>query len=255
LIGKKINRSWGRKKECQFTDKQQAQATIPAVNRRVHRFTASTAAMRRHVGCNKPERMILIVLFAPNSKDWKKNKACHARKFQTCRHQGGEIQDGIDMKHYESSTLFYYVMKYVFLFVAIFIPFILILLYYFPNYVDGSKQISENMVLKFIAISIGSLVLHILWKNKPAIIEINDKNIYVKRGKEEFNEEWQNVNEVFKIPFTSPPIYRMSFTNNRNPVYFAFRTWFYATIVFWSWDFTGFLEYANEKIGNRKAID
>ena len=40
----------------------------------------------------------------------------------------------------------------------------------------------------------------------------------------------------------------MTFRDDSEPAYFVMSMFFYAYVVFWSWDFTGFYKYAQERI-------
>lgn len=76
-------------------------------------------------------------------------------------------------------------------------------------------------------------------------IEYGDKKICILGSNEEY--EWNEIKRVIKIPFCTPPIYRMSFKKSRKPIYLIM-SMSNISIGFYSWDFTGFYKLAKDKI-------
>ena len=154
------------------------------------------------------------------------------------------------MKNYHSSTVYYFMFKYFPLFFAIFSLVAIVI-----PYISGVKDESGNTLsfaylFENAGMSIFLFIIYIIWKDKPAKVDMNDNFIVVKRAKENISVKWEEVDSIIQIPFCTPPLYRMSFKHTHKPVYFAFRSFFVLSIGFWSFDFTGFLKDAKLKLAN-----
>ena len=106
-------------------------------------------------------------------------------------------------------------------------------------------------IISFIPIGFLLFPLYKLSTSKFKRIEFFESQIIIS-GKE--NYSWNEVTSLFKIPFTTPPIYRIKFKTRQSGCYFGFTSKFYASLIVYSYDFTGFLDFANQKIPQQKPI-
>ena len=84
-----------------------------------------------------------------------------------------------------------------------------------------------------------------------ARIEYSWSGLTAFRNGKKTDYRWSEVSRVLKVPFWTPPIYRVSFTNGDPPIYFGM-SWWTISIGFWSWDFSGFQNFANTMIEAEK---
>jgi len=79
------------------------------------------------------------------------------------------------------------------------------------------------------------------------VIQYDEDCVEIINGKESRTVKWEDVWRVSKVPGSAPPLYRMTFNDNSEPAYFVMSMSFYVTVIFWSWDFTGFYKFAKRK--------
>lgn len=97
----------------------------------------------------------------------------------------------------------------------------------------------------FIPIGVTLLLLCKYQFKKFRKLRFYENEIVVNTG---MSYSWKDVDSVFKIPFTTPPIYRIKFNADKSTYYFGFKSSFYASLIIYSFDFTGFLKYSTTKI-------
>ncbi|MEO0365948.1 MAG: hypothetical protein AAF265_10680 [Pseudomonadota bacterium] len=81
------------------------------------------------------------------------------------------------------------------------------------------------------------------------VISYNDEKIEIRSGSENDTVSWQDVRSVSRVVAVVPPLYRMAFKDDRKPAHFVMSMSPYVQVGIWSWDFTGFYKFAQEKIG------
>ncbi len=79
------------------------------------------------------------------------------------------------------------------------------------------------------------------------VIRYDEDCVEIINGGESRTVKWEDVWRVSKVPAVTPPLYRMTFNDNSEPAYFVMSMSFYMSVVFWSWDFTGFYKFAKRK--------
>ena len=75
-------------------------------------------------------------------------------------------------------------------------------------------------------------------------IEYDEEKIKILNTEKTYH--WDEVKQVIKIPFCTPPLYRISFKNNEQPILLVM-SMNNISIGIYSWDFTGFYQLANDK--------
>jgi Na+/H+ antiporter NhaD/arsenite permease-like protein len=121
----------------------------------------------------------------------------------------------------------------------------------FPQHsvVDGIESIKSasdlfyTLTLSGVALGLGYFTFF-----RFCVIEYDNKNVRIIRGAKRERTTWSNVLNVTKVIGCTPPVYRMTFKDHRKPAYFIMSMAAFVSIGVWSWDFTGFYEYAREKI-------
>ncbi|MBW2274132.1 MAG: hypothetical protein JRG96_12740, partial [Deltaproteobacteria bacterium] len=88
---------------------------------------------------------------------------------------------------------------------------------------------------------------YLLWRNL-AIVDFSESGFKVSRGGSEECFSWSAVAKLHQIPLCTPPLYRMTFKGEQQPVYFCFFSFIVASVGFWSWDFRGFMPYARRHL-------
>ena len=148
----------------------------------------------------------------------------------------------------KSSTVYYYFLKLVSLFLFAF-PFILLWGLLSGRFAAESSKPLDAMFYVQMALS-GCLALglgYLLWRNF-AVVEFSDLGIKVSRNGSDESASWADVAKVHQIPFCTPPFYRLTFRDGRRPAYFCFFSFIVASVGFWSWDFRGFMSYARPRL-------
>ncbi len=84
------------------------------------------------------------------------------------------------------------------------------------------------------------------------VIRYDDERIEIINGSDSDTVPWRDVKSVSKVISVAPPLYRMVFKDDREPAYFVMSMFAYAYVIIWSWDFTGFYKFAQEKIAQSK---
>ncbi len=74
--------------------------------------------------------------------------------------------------------------------------------------------------------------------------------VALRNGKKK-RYKWHEVKSVFKLPFMTPPLYRIAFRDGDPPIYFSM-SWWAGSIGIWSWDFTGFYHFAKAWIKSER---
>ena len=91
---------------------------------------------------------------------------------------------------------------------------------------------------------------------KAVFIRFSDENIRIKGFRRNETIQWNDVKRVFKVPFASPPIYRISFNETHKTGYFImslFNSWTIETPwSLFSGDSSGVVKYARDKISNAR---
>ena len=77
-----------------------------------------------------------------------------------------------------------------------------------------------------------------------------EKFIVIRNGKKK-EYKWSELKSVRKIVGASPPVYRVAFKNKNRPAYFSL-SWKCGSIGIWSWDYTGFYDFARNWIDIEK---
>jgi hypothetical protein len=85
------------------------------------------------------------------------------------------------------------------------------------------------------------------------VIRYDEENIEIINGEESQTITWSDVRSVSKVLTVVPPLYRMTFKDDSEPAYFVMSMFFYAYAIIWSWDFSGFYKFAQEKFSQSKA--
>ncbi len=85
------------------------------------------------------------------------------------------------------------------------------------------------------------------------VVDCDDDGVgFYRNGNNEF-VTWDRVEGLMKIPCCTPPLYRLSFNGGIAPLYFVMPG-AYATVGFWSWDFSGIQKYGQARIDRAKAV-
>ena len=103
-------------------------------------------------------------------------------------------------------------------------------------------------VLLLFGVSAGLVFLAKFMFFRIRVIRYDGENIEIVNGSETDKVTWGDVKSVSKVIAVAPPLYRMAFKDDREPAYFVMSMFMYAYAIFWSWDFTGFYSFAQEKI-------
>jgi len=103
-------------------------------------------------------------------------------------------------------------------------------------------------VLLLLGLSVGLVFLAKFMFFRIRVIRYNDERIEIINGSESNTVSWRDVKSVSKVISVVPPLYRMVFKDDREPAYFVMSMFAYAYAIIWSWDFTGFYKFAQEKI-------
>lgn len=109
-------------------------------------------------------------------------------------------------------------------------------------------ELSVAQVLFALAVFVLCFVLAKFMFFRIRVIRYDDNNIEIVNGDETRTVKWDDVRSVSKILTAVPPLYRMTFKDDSEPAYFVMSMFFYAYAIIWSWDFTGFYKFAQEKI-------
>ena len=103
-------------------------------------------------------------------------------------------------------------------------------------------------VLLLLGLSVGLVFLAKFMFFRIRVIRYDAKNIEIVNGSDTDRATWGDVKSVSKVIGVAPPLYRMVFKDDREPAYFVMSMFMYAYAIFWSWDFTGFYSFAQERI-------
>jgi ABC-type Fe3+-siderophore transport system permease subunit len=103
-------------------------------------------------------------------------------------------------------------------------------------------------VLLLIGLSIGLIFLAKFMFFRIRVIRYDAENIEIINGSDTERVTWGDVKSVSKVIGVVPPLYRMVFKVEREPAYFVMSMFLYAYAIIWSWDFTGFYSFAQERI-------
>lgn len=103
--------------------------------------------------------------------------------------------------------------------------------------------IAQLVTLSLLAIALAWVALRQL-----AIVECSGRGVRIFRNGRESRLPWSGVADVMQVPFSTPPVYRISFKTEKAPAYCVFFSWAVVSIGFWSWDFQGFVDYARSQI-------
>ena len=110
---------------------------------------------------------------------------------------------------------------------------------------DAEGQKLPLGITSFILIGLLLIFVYKIINARFNKIEFYESKIIIARGE---IYSWNDVVSLFKLPFIAPPIYRAKFQNRDKAVYFGFKSKFYATLIIYSYDFSGFLKYARTKM-------
>lgn len=108
-------------------------------------------------------------------------------------------------------------------------------------------------VLVLLCLSVGLLFLAKFMFFRIRVIRYDGENIEIVNGSETDRVTWGDVKSVSKVIGVAPPLYRMDFKDDREPAYFVMSMFMYAYAIFWSWDFTGFYSFAQERIESNSS--
>jgi hypothetical protein len=121
----------------------------------------------------------------------------------------------------------------------------------FPQHtlVAGVETIaSASDIVSLLAVSGLALGLSYFTLFRFCVVEYDNKNVRIVHGSKRQTTTWSNVRNVTKVIGCTPPVYRMTFKDDRKPIYFIMSMMAFVSIGVWSWDFTGFYQYAKDKI-------
>lgn len=107
---------------------------------------------------------------------------------------------------------------------------------------------TSGEVMLLLGLSVGLIFLAKFMFFRIRVIHYNDEKIEIINGSESDTVSWRDVKSVSKVISVVPPLYRMTFKDDRESAYFVMSMFAYAYAVIWSWDFTGFYKLAQEKI-------
>ncbi len=132
----------------------------------------------------------------------------------------------------ESSIGLYWVLRIVLLPIPILLAYFLWLLFFDPNSLNESGQLISSSQLWLPKI-IGFIILieMVVICIRLARIEYSWSGLTAFRNGKKTHYRWSEVSRVLKVPFWTPPIYRVSFTNGDPPIYFGM-SWWTISIVF-----------------------
>jgi hypothetical protein len=150
----------------------------------------------------------------------------------------------------KSSTLYYYFLKLVALMLFAF-PLVLAWAATSGKLDDGSgAPPPPSLLAQAVAASLLALGLGwVIWR-QFAIIECSGTGLKLRRNGRTTAHTWGQVASVSQVPFCTPPVYRITFSNGELPAYCIFFSFVVATVGIWSWDFRGFVKYAQSHIDN-----
>jgi hypothetical protein len=117
------------------------------------------------------------------------------------------------------------------------------------SFIDGIETMNTVWdTVSVLALSGLALVLSYFMFFRFRVIEYDNTNVRIIHGSERQRTTWSNIRSVTKVIGCTPPVYRMTFKDHRTPIYFIMSMFVFISIGVWSWDFTGFYEYARDKI-------
>ncbi len=93
---------------------------------------------------------------------------------------------------------------------------------------------------------------------RSAYVECKNDHILILRLGKFTKIDWKNIIKATKIPFCSPPLYRLSFNNGVKPVYFnisSSNAYIHTPWFSWGWDSSGFLEFARSRIKHKPKVE
>lgn len=159
----------------------------------------------------------------------------------------------------ESSSFGYRLIQLVGLLFCI-LPLLLVQAYFWPESTSATLDLGEgtfqdHLVFWCFCICIVALGANVF--RKASFAKLSDDAVQIKGFKRDFSINWSQVKSVRKIPFVSPPMYRISFLNNQaKPAYFSMSTTSFWEIntpwALFSGDASGVLKYARQRINDAK---
>lgn len=111
----------------------------------------------------------------------------------------------------------------------------------------GPDQSLGEIAAVVAAVAVMTAISHFMFF-KIRVIRYNDERVEIANGAETVSTSWENISSVSKVAGWAPPLYRMTFKDGTPPAHFIMSMFFFAYVIFWSWDFTGFYQYAQERI-------
>ncbi|MGL6260293.1 hypothetical protein [Vibrio sp. WXL210] len=158
------------------------------------------------------------------------------------------------------SSLFGYRLIQLFGFFLCFMPFMFVQAYFWPESTSATVDLGEGNFTEHLMfwlscvciLAIGFNIFH-----KASLVNFSDDSVSIRGFNRDLAINWSQVKGVRKIPFVSPPMYRISFLNNQaKPAYFSMSTtssWEISTPwALFSGDKSGVLKYVRQKVNEAK---
>lgn len=113
----------------------------------------------------------------------------------------------------------------------------------FINGLDRTMRDNEWLSLSTMLLFTVFIAYYTLFR--LAEIEYNENGI--KELKSNESSDWGQIKSVIKIPFCTPPIYRISFAKDGRSIFAIMSISKIISVGFYSWDLTGFYGLAKNK--------
>ena len=143
----------------------------------------------------------------------------------------------------KSSTAYYYLIKLFSLLLLGGLPLISVGLAAGLVEPTGPPLSVEDAALIAPAFALLCALAWVTWRN-ISVVDFSSEEIAVFRDGKRTRHSWMEVERLHQVPFCTPPIYRIIFRSGERPAYFAFYSLFVVSIGVWSWDSSGFRDYA-----------
>jgi len=149
----------------------------------------------------------------------------------------------------KSSVAYYFLMKISVGLLIVGFVYFLITVSANPQYTDegGHLWTTEEKVKTFgmLCVFLGAMG-YLAWNF--GIVDCDPKGIEVRKNGKKKIVEWSDVSSVNQMPFCTPPVYRIAFSNGDSAVYVIVFSLMVISVGFWSWDGTGFKDYVQSQI-------
>ncbi len=126
-------------------------------------------------------------------------------------------------------------------------------LYFTQGRVESSSSMS---LLEISYIFSVCMFLGIFLLLRLGVVEFGGESIIVKRHQKTITLSWSDAKKITKIPFCSPPIYRLSFHSKVKPVYFSMQEAYVfidTPIGSSSWGSSKVVRYVSSRIANASS--